>query len=121
MIQGLRTAIYPVDDLSRAKAWYAEAFGKAPYYDEAPYVGFNIEGFELGLIAVGPAGTGGAGVVAYWGVEDIEDEITRLTDLGATEHTPVQDVGDGVLVATVLDPFGNPLGLIRNPHFPNTQ
>jgi predicted enzyme related to lactoylglutathione lyase len=36
---------------------------------------------------------------------------------GATVTAPVKDVGEGIKVATVTDPFGNPIGLLKNPHF----
>jgi len=124
MFQGLRTAIYAVSDLQQARQWYAKALGKEPYYDGAPYVGFNVGGFELGLLAAPketPTPLSPGGVVAYWGVQDIRAQVERLLEIGAKEHAPVSDVGDGILVATVLDPFGNPLGLIHNPHFPNTE
>ena len=83
MIQGLRTVIYPVADLTEAAAWYARVAGKPPYFDQPFYVGFEIGGFEL----------------------------------GATVDAPVTDVGEGIRVATVRDPFGNLFGIIQNPHF----
>lgn len=46
---GLRTTIYPVTDLAKAKAWYSAVLGVKPYFDEPFYVGFNVGGFELGL------------------------------------------------------------------------
>src|SRR5258706_13109509 len=49
MILGIRTVIYHVKDLAKAKDWYAKAFGVKPYFDEPFYVGFNIGGFETGL------------------------------------------------------------------------
>lgn len=118
MFEGLRTTIYVVDDLDRAAAWYADVLGAGPYFDEPFYVGFNVGGFELGLLpAEGDDQPGTGGTLAYWGVEDIGAAMERLMELGAEERDPVQDVGDGVKVATVLDPFGNILGVIENPHF----
>ena len=115
MIQGLRTVIYPVTDLARGKAWYSQVLGHAPYFDEAFYVGFSVGGFELGLI---PDGVPSAdGVLAYWGVPDIVAEVGRLTQLGGVVHEPVKDVGGGIKVAAVKDPFGNLFGVIENPHF----
>lgn len=32
MFQGLRTVIYNVDDIEKAKAWYSEALGIKPYF-----------------------------------------------------------------------------------------
>jgi predicted enzyme related to lactoylglutathione lyase len=115
MILGLRTAIYPTPDLNRGKEWYRQVLGRAPYFDEPFYVGFAVGGFELGLIPDGEPGT--AGVQAYWGVADIAAEVARLIGLGAQVHEPVKDVGGGIQVATLRDPFGNLLGLIQNPHF----
>lgn len=116
MINGLRTAIYPVADLAAAKDWYTKVFGVAPYFDQPFYVGYNVGGFELGLLPDG--GTPGkAGAMVYWGVEDIEAEVARVTALGATIHHPIQDVGENIRTVELADPFGNLLCLIYNPHF----
>lgn len=115
MIKGLRSAIYPVNDLARAKDWYAGVFGCAPYFDQPFYVGFAIAGFELGLLPDGVPGPQGG--VAYWGVTDIDAETARIVALGATLHHPITDVGGGIRTVELLDPFGNQLGLIDNPHF----
>jgi predicted enzyme related to lactoylglutathione lyase len=117
MPKGLRTALYPAPDLARAKAWYTEAFEVAPYFDEPFYVGFNIGGFELGLVPDAPLSKPTGGVVAMWGVDDVAAECARLHSLGATVHEEPKDVGGGITVASVLDPFGNVIGLIRNPQF----
>ena len=118
MILGLRTVIYHVDDIDKAKAWYAKALGIEPYFDRPFYVGFSVGGYELGLH---PAGNGpgdqSSGVVAYWGVEDIDACYKKLLELGAVKHEELQDVGEGITVASVKDPFGNIFGIIRNPHF----
>lgn len=115
MINGLRTAVYPVSDLDRAKAWYTEVFSKAPYFDQPYYVGFEIGGFELGLVPDGTPGASGSKI--FWGVDDIDAEVARIIPLGATIHADVQDVGEGIQVVELLDPFGNVLGLIYNAHF----
>src|SRR2546421_264490 len=85
MVLGLRTVIYHVSDLRRAKTWYADAFGVKPYFDEPFYVGFNIGGFELGLDpdtkGVAP---GAGGSVAYWRVPDIDAAVQHFTKSGAT-------------------------------------
>jgi predicted enzyme related to lactoylglutathione lyase len=117
MLLGLRTAIYQVSDLKQAKRWYADVLGVEPYFDEPFYVGFNVGGFELGLQQDKPSSVAVENVVAYWGVADIETEYERLLKLGATAHNPVADVGGGIKVAVVRDPFGNAFGLIFNPHF----
>jgi predicted enzyme related to lactoylglutathione lyase len=117
---GLRTAIYRVPELDRAKAWYAEVLGVQPYYDEPYYVGFSIGGFEFGLQPVeGDYANGAGGVETYWGVNDVQAMYDRLLKLGATEREAPQDVGGDIVVATVLDPWGNIFGMIFNPHFSN--
>lgn len=115
MIHGMRTTVYPVGDLAKAKEWFTEVFGKAPYFDQPFYVGFEIGGFELGLVRDGQPGTHGS--IVYWGVDDIEAEVARIVGLGATVHSAIQDVGESIRVVELADPFGNLLGLIYNPHF----
>ncbi|MCE9619171.1 MAG: VOC family protein [Planctomycetes bacterium] len=115
MLLGLRTAIYPVNDITKAKLWYEKVLGAKPYFDEPFYVGFSVGGFELGLIPDGTPGT--SGPRPLWGVQSAEAELTRLLSLGATDLEPVLDVGGGIKVAAVKDPFGNRLGIIENPHF----
>jgi len=114
---GLRTAIYHAPDLAKARSWYSKILGIEPYFDQPFYVGFNVGGYELGLDPDPSSSTGTGGVVVYWGVSDADAALKRLLSLGATERTNVQDVGEGIRVATVLDPFGNIFGLIENPHF----
>ena len=119
MILGLRTVIYPAADLARGKAWYAEVLGKEPYFDQPFYVGFEVGGFELGLIPDGEPGA--AGCIAYWGVPDAAAAIGRLQELGAELRDDVMDVGGGIKTGTVLDPFGNVFGVIENPHFDRSK
>ncbi|MDP1814974.1 MAG: VOC family protein [Leadbetterella sp.] len=115
---GLRTTIYKVDDINKAKEWYAKAFLTQPYFDEPFYVGFNIGGFELGLQPDDTPSTEKVeSVVSYWGVDDINDIYKRLISIGATENEQPYNVGDDLMTATVKDPFGNVIGLIYNPHF----
>lgn len=119
---GLRTVIYPAPDLEKARAFYSELLGKAPYFDQPFYVGFNVGGFELGLDPdVSVRGTGDAGGLAYWGVEDVRAAFDRAVVLGARPQQEPREVGGDIWVATVIDPFGNSVGLIQNPHFPNTE
>jgi predicted enzyme related to lactoylglutathione lyase len=118
MFLGLRTATYDVKDLAKAKGWYGAVLGIQPHFDEPYFVGFNVGGYELGLVpseAVGPQRLPAG--LAYWGVQDAHAAYKRLLELGATPQAEVQDVGDGILVGAVHDPFGNVLGVIQNPHF----
>ena len=81
-------------------------------------MGFNIGGYELGLDPnTRLVGSGAGGAVAYWGVENIEPVVQHFVASGATLTSAVQDVGEGIKVATVSDPFGNLIGLIENPNF----
>ena len=115
---GLRTVVYYVSNLEEAKVWYAKAFKTRPYFDEVFYVGFNIGGYELGLLPEKEASANkDQSVVAYWGVEDLEGTLANMLELGAVKDDEPLDVGGGVVVASVTDPWGNILGLIYNPHF----
>jgi predicted enzyme related to lactoylglutathione lyase len=118
MVRGIGTVIYHVADLGRAKVWYATAFGQQPYFDQPFYVGFNIGGYELGLDPDPTAGRSGAGgSVAYWRVDAIDETVRHFLRAGATVSSAVQEVGEGIKVAKVADPFGNVIGLIENPNF----
>ena len=115
---GLRTVIYKVPDLARAKAWYGETFGISPYFDEPFYVGFNVGGYELGLDPdTKMQGAGPGGAVGYWGVNNLAEMMKGLEKRGVTVQVAMHDVGEGIKVATIEDPFGNLIGLIENPHF----
>jgi len=111
MFLGLRTVIYPAPDLAASKAWYTALLGVEPYFDEPFYVGFDVGGYELGLHPETDAAE------TYWGVEDVEAAHAALLAAGATERSPVTDVGEGIRVATVFEPAGSVLGIIHNPHF----
>jgi predicted enzyme related to lactoylglutathione lyase len=129
MLRGMTTVNYWVSDVEAAKAWYAEVLGVEPYFERpgggepAAYIEFRIGDYqhELGLIDARyrPAGTvdGPGGVVVYWAVDDVQATFDRLLELGATEHEKPLDRGKGFITATVIDPFGNILGMMRNPHY----
>ncbi len=112
MLLGLRTVIYPVTDLAAAKAWYTELLGREPYFEQPFYVGFDVGGYELGLDPNGPTD----GARTYWGVSDIEAAMAALRAAGAETCLPIEDVGDGIRLAGVIEPGGAFLGVIENPH-----
>jgi predicted enzyme related to lactoylglutathione lyase len=114
---GLRTAIYKAPDIQAAKTWYGTVLGIQPYFDQPFYVGFNVGGYELGLDPDASNNAAEGSVTVYWGVEDINVALDRLISLGASRRGEIQDVGEGIKLATVLDPYGNVLGIIQNPHF----
>ena len=119
MLLGLRSALYPAADLEAAKRWYTQVLGVAPYFDQPFYVGYSVGGFELGLLP--DAASGNSGPQALWGVADAAAAYARLIVLGADALEPPNDVGGGITVAAVTDPFGNRLGIIQNPHFDATK
>lgn len=118
MILGLRTTVYMVANLAEAKLWYAKAFNTEPYFDEPFYVGFNISGYELGLLPEEkPTIEKPESSIVYWGVEKIDESYNHFIELGATEHEKPNNVGGDLMVASVRDPWGNIIGIIYNPHF----
>ena len=117
-ISGLRTAIYRVGDINKAKQWYSQVFETDPYFDEPFYVGFNIAGYELGLQPEEtPTTDKKESVIAYWGVDNVEATFGRLVALGAIEFEKPQNVGGDIIVGSVKDLWSNIIGLIHNPHF----
>ncbi len=111
MFLGLRTTVLPAPDLAASRAFWVRALGVEPYFDEPFYVGFSVAGFELGL---DPAASG---AVSYWGVRDCDAALAALLAGGATAREEVRDVGEGIRLATVLEPGGGVVGIIENPHF----
>ena len=111
--QGIKTVLHPVSDLARSKEMYAALLGIRPQTDGSFYVGFEVEGQQIGLVpGGGPQGM--TSPVAYWHVPDIEAKLAEVTAAGATVKEPVRDVGGGRLVAAFTDPDGNVLGLLQD-------
>lgn len=129
MLQGMATLSLYAEDVRAAAEWYSEVLGFPPYYEVpgpsgAPaYVEWRVGDFEheLGVIDAryrpDPALTGGP--LVYWHVDDLPAAVDRLVGLGASPHQPITPRGtEGTFVtASVVDPFGNVLGLMTNPHF----
>ena len=114
MNHGIRTFIYPVKDLARAKMLYSELAGTEPYVDGAYYVGFSVGDQEIGLDPNGHA-AGMTGPVGYWQVDDIKKSLQLLLDAGAQAQQEVKDVGGGKLIASVKDASSNIIGLMQLP------
>ena len=128
MLRGLTTVSFWAADLAAATKWYAELLGINPYFarpnaDHPAYIEFRIGDYqhELGIIdsRYAPAGsaTGPAGVVVYWHVDDVPATLAKLISMGATEHEAPTDRSEGFITASVVDPFGNILGIMYNPHY----
>ncbi|WP_163543916.1 VOC family protein [Occultella kanbiaonis] len=127
MLRGLTTITYLADDVAAAARWYAELLGTAPYFTrpetgDPAYVEFRIGDYshELGIMSAAysahPHGEP-AGATAYGAVDDLDAAVARALALGATAHEPITTRGDGFVTASVVDPFGNILGLMFNQHY----
>ncbi|WP_344612054.1 VOC family protein [Dactylosporangium salmoneum] len=122
-LRGMATVNYFAADWAAAKAWYTELTGIEPYFLRDGYAEWRLgdREAELGLIDARfrPAGTpaGPVGAVLYWHVDSVSEVLDRLVSMGATVHEPAQDRGHGFVTATVVDPFGNLLGVMYNPHY----
>lgn len=108
MNQGIKTIVYPVRDLQKAKATFKTLLGIEPYADSAYYVGFKVGDQDIGLDPNGHR----EGATPYYHVEDIRGSLKQLVDSGAQVLQEVKDVGGGRLVASVKDTDGNIIGLI---------
>ncbi|MFD0905462.1 VOC family protein [Actinomadura sediminis] len=134
MLRGMANVSLWAEDLEAASRWYAELLGTEPYFSKAGpdgkvgYYEFRIGDRldELGLIDARFAppghaagrGAGPGGVVLSWHVDDLEGTLDRLLEMGATLHEGITARGDGGFVtASVVDPFGNVLGIMKNPHY----
>ena len=129
MLRGLTTVSFWADNLDAAKRWYAELLGIEPYFvrpappDLPGYVEFRIGDYqhELGLIdrRYAPEGsaTGPGGAVVYWHVDDVAEALEKLLIMGADEYESPTDRGEGFVTASVVDPFGNIVGIMYNPHY----
>lgn len=122
MLRGMATVSYFADDHAAAQAWYTEFLGVEPYFHRPGYAEFRIGDYqhELGLIdrkyvPAGPAEPGGE--IVYWHVDDVAATVARLHELGAKEYEPITERGPGFVTASVVDPFGNVLGVMTNAHY----
>ena len=129
MLRGLATISYWADDLKAARTWYSELLGMTPYFERPDsknpgYIEFRLGDYqdELGIIdrkyAPQGAAAGPGGVVVYWHVDDVAAMLEKLTTMGASIYEPLTPRGEGGWVtASVIDPFGNILGIMYNPHY----
>ncbi len=122
MLRGMATVTYYAEDLEAAKAWYAEFLGVEPYFNVPGYSEFRIGDYqhELGIIdgkyAPSPL-TEPGGEIVRWHVDNLEATFARLLELGAKEYEPIIERGPGFVTASVVDPFGNVLGIMTNVHY----
>jgi len=122
-LRGLSTISFYAQDHETAKKWYTEFLGIEPYFSVPGYVEFRIGDYqhELGIIdsryAPDAGGKGSVGAIAYWHVDDLTSVFDKLISMGAEQYQPINDRGHGFVTASVIDPFGNILGIMRNPHY----
>ncbi|HKN52280.1 MAG TPA: VOC family protein [Amycolatopsis sp.] len=127
MLRGLTTVSYFADDVAAAVAWYTELFGAEPYFSrefdgKLAYAEFRIGDYqhEFGIVdarfATDDRSKPG-GAITYWHVDDVEGAFQRLLSLGATEHQKPTERAPGFVTASVVDPFGNILGVMFNQHY----
>jgi predicted enzyme related to lactoylglutathione lyase len=125
MLRGLTTVRFHAADLEAAKRWYTELLGIAPYFERPGYAEFRIGDYqhELGLLdskyvtELGAHPDTAGGTVAYWHVDDVRATLDRVLALGAVAHEPLREFGEGFVGASVVDPFGNILGIMENRHY----
>ena len=129
MFRGFATISFYADDIAAARDWYSELLGVEAYYAYPPapaapaYVEFRVgdDEDELGLIdrRYAPAGASGTpgGAIMHWHVDDVPGTVRKLLEMGATEYDPITERESGFVTAAVVDPFGNVLGVMHNPHY----
>lgn len=110
---GLRTVIFPAKDLAASTAWWTEVLGFGPYFEEPFYVGFQVDGDELGLL---PDADVADGAQVYFAVDDVPGALAELVAKGATVTAEATDVGGGIVTALARSPQGSLVGLIYNPN-----
>jgi len=123
-LRGVATVNYFAADHMAAKKWYTDFLGIKPYFERPGYVEFRLGDYqhELGIIdskyVPGTESTNGrVGVVVYWHVDDVDAVLEKAVSMGAKQLEAPQDRGRGFFTAMVVDPFGNILGIMYNPHY----
>lgn len=114
MAPRFNTVLYPVRDLDKAKATFTALFGFEPHVDSPYYVGYSVDGHEIGLVP-GGHDQGMTGPEPFYDVEDIAATLTALQDVGGVVEQEPTDVGAGLLVARVRDTEGNLIGVKQLP------
>ena len=114
MLRGIASVIFPTNDIDADKAFWAAALKVEPYFDQPFYVGFKVDGRELGLDP-NAADEGLHSPVTYWSTDDLHVTRDALLAAGASSLGDVRDVGEGVLLVALKDPSGNVFGLLQRP------
>ena len=110
----INVVLYPAKDVDKAKAVFTALFGVEPHVDSPYYVGYSVDGTEIGLLPDGH-GRGMTGPEPFYDVADIAATISALQAAGAETVQEPTDVGAGLLVAKLKDADGNVIGLRQPP------
>jgi predicted enzyme related to lactoylglutathione lyase len=110
MNKGITTVIYPVKDITQSTTMFQKFLGVEPYANQPYYVGFKVNGQDIGLVPQNPE----AGMTAFYHVDDIKNSLQILVDAGAGIIQDIKNVGGERLIATVKDSNSNVIGLIQN-------
>jgi len=113
MTGGIKTIIYPVTDVARARTTFSQLLGVEPYAEQPYYVGFKVDGQDIGLDPNGHR-SGMTGPVPYLHVDDIQGSMQVLLDAGGEALGSVREVGGGRKIVTVKDADGNAIGLLQD-------
>jgi predicted enzyme related to lactoylglutathione lyase len=128
-LRGMATLNFWAADVKAARDWYSELFGIDPYFqrpdaENPAYIEFRLGDYqhEFGIIdskwAPNGAGSGApGGAIIHWHVDDINAAYEKLLAAGATPYDPITVRGPGFTTASVVDPFGNVLGIMYNQHY----
>jgi predicted enzyme related to lactoylglutathione lyase len=108
----MKTILYPVKDLAAAKRVFGAVLGAEPVMDEPYYVGYNVDGQDIGLDPNGHS-KGLLSGLGYWHVDDVRATVAAVLAAGGEVHQEVADVGGGKLIATIKDVDGNLIGLLQ--------
>lgn len=123
ILKGLATISFFAADHEKAVKWYADFLETEPYFNMPGYSEFRIGDYqhELGIIdskfAPENISIKPAGAIAFWHVDNLQITLDRLLSMGAKEFAPITDRSEGFITASVVDPFGNILGIMQNPHY----
>ena len=110
MNKGIKTVIYPAQDVTQAKTLFRKLLGVEPYADQPYYVGFKVGDQDIGLVPK----ANNEGMTAFYHVDDIKNSLQILLDAGSETIQEIKDVGKGRLIASVKDRDGNLIGLVQN-------
>jgi predicted enzyme related to lactoylglutathione lyase len=129
ILRGMATVNFWASDVKAARGWYSELFGMEPYFqrpdtEDPAYIEFRLGDYqhEFGIIdsryAPKGSGKGGpGGAIVHWHVDNVKAAYEKLLAAGATAYDPITERGAGFVTASVVDPFGNILGVMYNPHY----